>query len=488
LEGVEDRLSVFDFGDLVCVVESVDSETSLDVFVSFVLLGGKKVLIVGAARSGIAAARFLWARGAVVALTDQKPIEKWTPEALALKGSGIGLLPGEPPSWLLDQLNLVVVSPGVPANIIPIRYAERAGAEVIGEVELASRFLKGRIIAITGSNGKTTTTSLIGELLRDAGLPVQVGGNIGKALISMVKTSRDDGWTVAELSSFQLETIRTFHPAIAVVLNVTPNHMDRYETFTDYAGAKHRIFMNQTSEDVAVLNADDPTVSSWASGLRAKVMSFSVKKKVANGVFLRERELVFRGSEGEQVLLNVDEMKLRGLHNVENTAAAFAAGLAAGASIDSMESTAKRFDPVEHRLEFVAEIEGVKFYNDSKATSVDATLKALEAFAEKAGKVVLILGGRGKKAPYAPLESLVRAKVRKLVLIGEDSETIAAELGELAPFERASDMKDAVSRSFKSAEKGDVVLLAPACASFDMFESFEHRGKVFKAEVSALKV
>ena len=442
-------------------------------------LAGKKVLIVGAARSGIAAARFLLAQGAIVALTDQKPIEKWTPEALALKESGVGLLPGETPSWLLDQLDVVVVSPGVPATIIPIRYAERAGAEVIGEVELAARYLKGRLVAITGSNGKTTTTSLIGELLRDAGMNVQVGGNIGMALISMIDSSRDDGWTVAELSSFQLETIKTFHPSIAVVLNVTPNHMDRYETFNDYAAAKHRIFMNQTADDVAVINADDPTVSSWASGLRATVLQFSVRKKVENGVFLRGRELIYR----EQVLLNVDEMKLRGLHNVENVAAAFAAGIAAGASIESMNATAKRFDPVEHRLEFVAEIDGVKFYNDSKATSVDATLKALEAFATEPGKVVLILGGRGKKAPYAPLEPLIRTTVRKLILIGEDAETIANELGASAPFERATDMKDAVSQSFAAAEKGDVVLLAPACASFDMFDSFEHRGKVFKGEV-----
>ncbi len=448
----------------------------------FVPLSGKKVLIFGAARSGVASARFLVGQGAIVALTDQKPLENWTPEALALKELGVGLLPGEPPSWLLDQLDLVVVSPGVPATIIPIRYAERAGAEVIGEVELAYRYLKGRVVAITGSNGKTTTTSLIGELLRDAGLPVQVGGNIGKALISMIDTSRDDGWTVAELSSFQLETIKTFRPVVAVVLNVTPNHMDRYETFNDYAAAKHRIFMNQTGEDTAVLNADDPTVSSWASGLRAKVMQFSVKKELENGVFLHGRELVYRG----KVLLNVDEMKLRGMHNVENVAAAFAVGLAAGASIESMNGTAKRFDPVEHRLEFVTEIEGIKFYNDSKATSVDATLKALEAFAHEPGKVILILGGKGKKAPYAPLEPLVRTKVRKLVLIGEDAETIATELGTSAPLERASDMKDAVERSFAAAEKGDVVLLAPACASFDMFESFEHRGKVFKEVIHRL--
>jgi len=444
----------------------------------------KKVLIIGAARSGIAAAKFLLDQGATVALNDQKPLDQWSPEASALKELGVGLLPGDPPGWLLDQIELVVVSPGVPANIIPIRYAERAGAEVIGEIELAGRYLKGRVVAITGSNGKTTTTSLIGELLRDAGLPhVQVGGNIGKALISMVDDSRDDGWTVVELSSFQLETIKTFRPSIAIVLNVTPNHMDRYETFNDYAAAKHRIFMNQTEDDVAVLNADDETVSSWASGLRAKVMWFSVRRELENGVFLRGDELVY----GDQVLLRVNDLKLRGLHNVENVAAAFAAGIAAGASVESMAATAKQFHPVEHRLEFVAEVGGVRFYNDSKATSVDATVKALEAFAQDAGKIILILGGRGKKAPYEPLASLVKSKVRKLVLIGEDAETIANELGEFAPSERATDMNDAVSRSFKTAELGDVVLLAPACASFDMFESFEHRGKVFKAEVEELK-
>jgi UDP-N-acetylmuramoylalanine--D-glutamate ligase len=449
-------------------------------------LAGKKVLIIGAARSGIAAAQFLTVRGAIVALNDQKPLDKWSEQALALKETGVGLLPGEPPTWLLDQLDVVVVSPGVPANIIPIRYAERAGAEVIGEIELAYRFLKGNVVAITGSNGKTTTTSLIGELLKDSGFKVQVGGNIGKALISMVDTSSDDGWTVAELSSFQLETIRDFRPHIAVVLNVTPNHMDRYETFNDYAAAKHRIFMNQTADDFAVLNADDPTVSSWAIGLRSQVTMFSIKQPLNQGVFLRGDELIARTSRGEQVVLRSSEMKLRGLHNVENVAAAVAVGLSAGARIESMRQTVQRFDPVEHRLEFVAELNGVKFYNDSKATSVDATLKALEAFAGEAGKVVLILGGRGKKAPYAPLAQLVRSKVRKLILIGEDADTIANELGEYASFDRATDMHDAVKRSFADSARGDVVLLAPACASFDMFDSFEHRGRVFKEEVLAL--
>jgi UDP-N-acetylmuramoylalanine--D-glutamate ligase len=289
------------------------------------------------------------------------------------------------------------------------------------------------------------------------------------------------------VSSFQLETIKTFRPAIAIVLNVTPNHMDRYETFNDYAAAKHRIFINQTEEDVAVLNADDPTVSSWENGLRAKVMRFSVRQELERGVFLNGDELVFRWDEGEQDLLRIGEMKLRGLHNVENVAAALAAGISGGAAIESMRETVKQFNPVEHRLEFVDEIGGVRFYNDSKATSVDATLKALEAFADDAGQVVLIIGGRGKKAPYAPLAPLVRTKVRKLVLIGEDAETIATELREYAQFERATDMKDAVAKSFASAKKGDVVLLAPACASFDMFESFEHRGRVFKEDIADLK-
>jgi UDP-N-acetylmuramoylalanine--D-glutamate ligase len=389
----------------------------------------------------------------------------------------------------LDQTELVVVSPGVPTQSIPIRYAERAGVEVVGEIELAFRFLRGRIVAITGTNGKTTTTTLIGELLRDAGLSVQVGGNIGTPLISLVDSSTDEGWTVAEVSSFQLETIVGFHPGVALCLNVTPNHMDRYELLTDYAAAKHRIFRNQEPGDVAILNADDAIVSSWAEGLRAHVVLFSVRRELAEGLFLRGgREIVSRTSEGERVLMLRDEMLLRGLHNVENVLAALAAGLSCGAAPASMRETVRGFRPVEHRLEEVASIEGVKFYNDSKATSVDATLKALEAFADDAGKVVLILGGRGKRAPYAPLAPLVRQRVRKLILIGEDAETIETELKEMAPSERADDMADAVRRAFAAATAGDTVLLAPACASFDMFSSFEHRGQVFKQAVSGLSV
>ena len=452
-------------------------------------IAGRKVLVIGAARSGIACARFLARRGAVVALNDRKPLTEWPAEALALRSEGVGCMAGDAPSWLLDQTELVVVSPGVPTQSIPIRYAERAGVEVVGEIELAFRFLRGRIVAITGTNGKTTTTTLIGELLRDAGLSVQVGGNIGTPLISLVDSSTDEGWTVAEVSSFQLETIVGFHPGVALCLNVTPNHMDRYELLTDYAAAKHRIFRNQEPGDVAILNADDAIVSSWAEGLRAHVVLFSVRRELAEGLFLRGgREIVSRTSEGERVLMLRDEMLLRGLHNVENVLAALAAGLSCGAAPASMRETVRGFRPVEHRLEEVASIEGVKFYNDSKATSVDATLKALEAFADDAGKVVLILGGRGKRAPYAPLAPLVRQRVRKLILIGEDAETIETELRDDAPSERADDMADAVRRAFAAATAGDTVLLAPACASFDMFSSFEHRGQVFKQAVSGLSV
>jgi len=450
-------------------------------------LEGKKVLVMGAARSGIASARFLKSKGAIVALNDKKALEDWTDEARSLKEEGIGLVAGDVPMWLLDQLELVVMSPGVPTKVIPARYVDRAGAEVIGEVELAFRFMRGRVVGITGSNGKTTTTTLIGEMLKDGGLPAQVGGNIGTPLVSMIETSREDGWTVAELSSFQLETIVDFRPAVALVLNVTPNHLDRYNGLMDYAAAKHRIFRSQTSEDVAVLNADDEIVSSWASGLKAHVVMFSTQSELEEGLFLRGRDLICRTREAEKVLLTRDDMNLRGRHNIENVLAALAVGLACGVSPDSLRETVRKFKAVEHRLEFTAEIEGVKFYNDSKATSVDATLKALEALSEEEGKIVLILGGRGKKAPYAPLAELIKSNVRKLVLIGEDADTIENELKDFADVVRANDMNDAVRCSFESAERGDMVLLSPACASFDMFTSFENRGEVFKNTVQSLK-
>ena len=445
---------------------------------------GRKTLILGAGKSGVESAKFLAERGAVVALHDKKPVEEWSDAARSLKETNnVGLISGDLPSWLLDQIELVVISPGVPTNTIPARYVDRKDGEVIGEVELAYRFMKGRIVGITGSNGKTTTTTLIGELLKNAGIETQVGGNIGTPLLSLATKSTDDTWTVAELSSFQLETIREFRANVAICLNVTPNHLDRYESFADYAAAKHRIFLNQTPDDVAVLSADDDITSTWGSGLRANVVFFSVGRELDDGLFLRGRELVCRANGKEKVLTTRDEIFLRGLHNVENVLASLAAGLAAGADPESMRATIADFKGVPHRIEFVAEVDGVKFYNDSKATSVDATAKALEALGESDGKTIVILGGRGKNAPYAPLIELIKRSVRAVVLIGEDADNIESQLRGHVEIIRAGSMEDAVRKGFEAAQAGDSVLLAPACASFDMFTSFEHRGEVFKEAV-----
>lgn len=449
---------------------------------------GLKTLVLGAGKSGITSAKFLAERGAVVALHDRKEVETWSDQARSLKETqNVGLIGGQIPSWLLDQIDLVVISPGVPTNTIPARYVDRKDGEVIGEVELAYRFMKGRIVGITGSNGKTTTTTLIGELLKNSGIETQVGGNIGTPLVSLTETSTENSWTVCELSSFQLETIVDFRPNVGICLNVTPNHMDRYDFFSDYAAAKHRLFMNQTADDVAILNADDEITASWANGLKANVVLFSTAKELDEGLFLRGIDLVCRANGKEKVLTTRNEMTLRGVHNVQNVLAGLAAGLACGASLESMRETIANFKAVEHRLEFVKEIEGVKFYNDSKATSVDATLKALEALSDGQGKVILILGGRGKNAPYQPLSELIKANVRKLVLIGEDADNIESQLGNYAEIIRSETMQDAVEKSFESAVKGDSVLLAPACASFDMFNSYEQRGTIFKEAIGKLK-
>lgn len=451
------------------------------------LIEGRKALVLGAGKSGISAARFLAVRGATVALHDKREVESWSEAARSLKTEcGVGLIGGELPSWLLDQIDLVVISPGVPTNTIPARYVDRKDGEVIGEIELASRFLKGKIIGITGSNGKTTTTTLVGEILKDGGKVTQVGGNIGTPLLELTETSTDETWNVIELSSYQLETIVDLKPNVAMCLNVTPNHLDRYESFLDYALAKHRIFMNQTADDVAVLNADDEITSDWAEGLNAKVVMFSVKRELETGVFLRDRHLIYRTDGAETVLTTRDEIFLRGLHNVENVLAAFAAGIAAGVAIESIRKTVADFKGVEHRIEFVAELDGVKYYNDSKATSVDATIKALEALAEEPGETVLILGGKGKNAPYAPLIPLIEQGVRAIVVIGEDGDNIAEQLEGTTKILRAKSLDEAVQLSRSSAIQGDSVLLAPACASFDMFNSFEERGTFFKAAVNGL--
>lgn len=443
---------------------------------------GKKILVVGLGKSGIAAAEFLRARGAEVTANDAQPIEKISAVAEQLQAKGISVVAGSHPIPLFESADLIVASPGVPLALEPFQQARNANVEIISEIELAARFLRGRLIGITGSNGKTTTTTLLGEVLREAGLPVQVGGNIGTPLISLVETSRDDGFTVIELSSFQLEAVQSLHLFAAILLNITPDHLDRYDSMDAYAAAKANIFRNQTPEDLAVLNADDERVSKMQT--YAHKVFFSTRRELEEGIFLRGNEIISRANNAEKVLLTRDEIGIRGAHNLENVMSTLAVGLACGAAPASMRETIRNFKGVEHRLEFVAEINGVKFYNDSKATNVDSTIKALEAFDKG---VIVILGGKDKGSDYAPLVPLIQARCEHVILIGAATEIIASALANTKPLHRAITMQDAVQLGAKLARTGDIVLLAPACASFDMFDNYEHRGRVFKSAVMELQ-
>jgi UDP-N-acetylmuramoylalanine--D-glutamate ligase len=358
--------------------------------------------------------------------------------------------------------------------------ARSRGAVVIGEVELAAPFLKGRTIGITGSNGKTTTTSLIGHILRQGGLPVQVGGNIGTPLTAMIETSRADGWNVLELSSFQLETIREFHAHIGLALNVTQNHLDRHHTFENYAAAKGRLFETMGPEDFAVLNADDPVCVAYSRQTRAAVQWFSSSGPVDPGATLCGDKLMLDGV----LLMRAGDIPIRGRHNVENVLAASIAASRAGVPRDAIAAAVRTFHAVEHRLEFVRNLNGIDFYNDSKATSVDATLKALDAFA---GGVWLILGGKDKGLDYSQLRGPLQAKARAALLIGAASGKIGEQIEGAVPLVDAQTLDRAVAHAFSHALPGDTVLLAPACASFDQFRSYEHRGEVFKQIVNQLK-
>ena len=446
-------------------------------------LAGKRVLVVGLARTGVAASLFSAGYGATVTATDDKPEAELVETAARLRAAGVTLqLGGHASKTFLDQ-DLIVVSPGVPAKLPPLELARARGIPVWSEIELAWRFLRGTLVAITGSNGKTTTTSLVAHILKTAGIPALTGGNIGVPLLSLAESSTDATVTVAEVSSFQLETIESFRPEIGVLLNLTPDHLDRHASFDDYARAKMRLFENQLDRDAAVLNADDPEVTRRMPS-RPRIFWFSRRKRVAQGVFLRSDEIVFRSDGAETVLARRDEIPLRGEHNVENVLAACAAAHLAGAAPGAVASGVKTFRGVEHRLEFVAEIGGVTFYNDSKATNVDAALKAVEAFP---GPLLVILGGKDKGSPYAPLREPLRQRARAAVLIGAAAEKIGAEVGDAVALEQAGTLDRAVELAMKRAKPGDVVLLAPACSSFDQFENYEHRGRVFKELVAQLE-
>jgi UDP-N-acetylmuramoylalanine--D-glutamate ligase len=428
-------------------------------------LQGRRVLVVGMGKSGIAAVNLLRQKGADVRAADEKPRE----------GLGIEILPQTEETFA--GADLIVLSPGVPVDAPPIEAARGRGIPVIGEVELAGYFLSGPAIGITGSNGKTTTTALVGHLLREAGIPCQVGGNIGTPPTSMVAGSSDSICNVLELSSFQLETIEEFRVHIGVCTNVTPDHLDRHYTFANYAAAKARLFETQSPGDHAILNADDVTCVEYAHQTKAETHFFSRRNSKAELYFDGETILV-KG----QPLLRGEELPIRGVHNVENAMAASAAAQLAGAPLERIAAALRTFPGVEHRIEFVRDRNGVAYYNDSKATNVDATEKAIDAFP---GNLWIILGGKDKNSDYTVLRDKLRAKAKGVLLIGAATPKIAEQLSDLPLIEEGT-LEQAVRDATSRAAAGDVVLLAPACASFDQFDNYEHRGRVFKDIVRSL--
>jgi UDP-N-acetylmuramoylalanine--D-glutamate ligase len=450
-------------------------------------LKDKRVLVVGLGKSGVASALFLKAHGARVTVSDTKSGDELRNEIPSLLDHGITVETGGHGERTFRGQDLIVVSPGVPVDAPLLVQARAMGEAVIGEIELAASFLPGPIVAITGSNGKTTTTTLTGEILTAGGLPTLVGGNIGTPAITLAERAKRETVVVLEVSSFQLETIQSFRPKIAVVLNVTPDHLDRHRTFEAYVDAKARIFENQRGDDFAVLNEDDPTCVTMAARTRAQVFWFSRQKEVKQGAWVREGNILYRDGASSQKnpqreIMLVSEIPLKGAHNLENVLAAVCAGALMGCAPEKIRQAVREFKAVEHRLEFVATIRGVDYYNDSKATNVDATIKALESFP---ANIHLILGGKDKGSDYSVLNDLLRQRVKRVYTIGAAAAKIESQIKNVEVV-HAETLENALRKANAVAQPGDVVLLAPACASFDQFKNYEQRGQVFKEIVRGL--
>jgi UDP-N-acetylmuramoylalanine--D-glutamate ligase len=442
-------------------------------------LKGKKVLVVGLGKSGFAAALFLRRRGAQVTVSDVRSAEALAKDIPALLDEGINVEAGGHGLLTFRRQDLIVVSPGVPLDTPELAQVRSFGLPIIGELELAARFLKGKTLAITGSNGKTTTTTLVGEILKESGIPTLVGGNIGVPVIELIEQSTDNSWAVLEVSSFQLESTQEFHPAIAVILNITPDHLDRHGSFENYAMAKERIFAVQDTRDYLVLNADNPRAAAAAARSKAGVYWFSMEYPVDRGAWVEDGQVCFRAEKGapSEPILPLPAIPLKGDHNVENVLAAVCAARLAGCPADAVRRAIEKFKAVEHRLEFVATLNGVDYYNDSKATNVDATAKAIAAFP---GGIHLILGGKDKNSDYTLLSDLLRRHVKAVYTIGSAAAKIESHLRGVVPIHPTETLEKAVVAASAAAHPGDTVLLAPACSSFDQFENYEHRGRVFK--------
>jgi UDP-N-acetylmuramoylalanine--D-glutamate ligase len=447
-------------------------------------LKGKKVLVVGLGKSGLAAALFLRRKGALVTVSDVRSAAALAHDLPALLDQGIMVEAGGHGLLTFRRQDLIVVSPGVPLDTPELVQVRNFGLPVIGDLELAARFLVGKTIAITGSNGKTTTTSLCGEILAAAHLRVQVGGNIGVPVISLVDESREDGWSVLEVSSFQLETAYQFRPNIAAILNISPDHLDRHGNMENYVAAKERIFANQGPSDALVLNADDDAAARAAARAKSRVFWFSHTRIVRQGAFVHDGAIYFRASEqsAPEFILKVGSIPLKGQHNVENVLAAVCAARLAGVAPEVIRGAVGRFHAVEHRLEFVASVNGVDYYNDSKATNVDAAMKAIAAFPSG---IHLILGGKDKNSDYRLMRPLIQERVKAIYTIGAAAEKIITHVEGSAPIVNSGTLDIAVGKAADAAQPGDIVLLAPACSSFDQFQNYEQRGQVFKDLVFA---
>ena len=455
-------------------------------------LKDKKTLVVGLGRTGLAAAAFLHQQGARVLVSDTASEKELGQKVDTLQQLGVRMEIGSHRAASFQKADLIVISPGVSHTIEPIVKARDQGIPVIGEVELASRFITEPIIAVTGTNGKTTTTELLGRMLKDSGLKVFVGGNIGNPLIEYVAKHKPAQIVVAEISSFQLDTIATFRPRVSVLLNITADHLDRYPNFEAYVDSKFNIFKNQQVEDVAILNAADPTIRSKTKHIKSQRLFFPSVAANEQGAVLNGRRIILNlkklkkiGNEIQnQEHLDISKMHLHGQHNFENAAAASLAALAAGATLEGIQNTLNHFKGLAHRLEHVATINAVQYFNDSKATNVDGVARALECFSKP---VLLIMGGRDKGSDFKALKGLVRKHAKALIVMGEAADPIQSALGPFIPTKVAASMEEAVSTAYQNADPDDAVLLSPGCASFDWYGSYAARGDDFRTAVEKLK-
>ncbi|MBI5555686.1 MAG: UDP-N-acetylmuramoyl-L-alanine--D-glutamate ligase [Elusimicrobia bacterium] len=443
----------------------------------------KRVLILGAARSGIACAGLLVKKGATVTISDASKTLVSTRELDLLKQKGVNVQIGGHPVSLLSDADYIIISPGIRSNLPLLHRARLKNIPVLSEIEVAYTYLACPVIAITGTNGKTTTTSLIGEMFRQSGRKTLVCGNIGWPISAVADKADWQSIVVAEISSFQLENIVNFRPHISVMLNITPDHLDRYPDFKAYALAKKNIYIHQERSDFAVINYDNPASRKSAGRIKSKVIFFSRRKILSSGVLVKNNTIYVRLQGRQRKIIRTNELGIPGPHNLENALAAIACGVLGGVELAGMRETLRNFRGVEHRLELVKTVKGVKYINDSKATNVDSLVKALESFQEK---IILIAGGRDKGSPYWPLAKLVKQKVKALIVLGEARVKIKGELGQLTRTHEVKSLPEAVKLGQQLARPGDIVLLSPACASFDMFQNYEQRGRVFKEEVQKL--